>query len=115
MSTDQVEEIRAGLKDLRNDVADALKGMRSEIKELSRTINGLARIDTRLERVGKDVDALFTLVRDETHELDQRVRNLEVTVAGSTKSTTLFDAIVRQSLFVIIGMIAGVVIERLAG
>ncbi len=115
MAQDQVEEIRAGLNDLRNDVADALKVMRTDIRELGKAINGLARIDTRIERLVKDVDALFSLVREETRELDERVRTLEVNVAGNVKSMTLFDSIVRQSVFVMIGVIVGVVVERLFG
>lgn len=115
MSHDQVEAIRAGLSELRNDVADALKVMRNDIKELGKAINGLARIDARIERLVKDVDALFGLVREETRELDARVRKLEVNVAGNAKSMTLFDSIVRQSMFVIVGVIVGVVVERIFG
>ncbi len=123
MSMD-VEAIKEDLDELKREVRDSISGMRSDIKELAKALHELIRLDGDLSRVaditnriGKQVDDLFRLLRTETNALDQRLRTVENKLAGNGKSVDLFDALVKHALTLLFGLAigGGVVMLKMAG
>lgn len=118
----EIDAIKQDLAELKTEVKDSLSGMRSDIKELAAALRDLIRLDGDLgrvadmaNRIGKQVDDLFQLLRSEVAALDLRLRTVETSQAGNSKSVGLFDSLVRHGLLVVVSGGIGAALAKALG
>lgn len=118
----EVEALKEDMAELKNEVRDSLAGIHSDLKSLSEAFRDLVRLDgdinrvaTTVDRIGKEVDELFAMLRSETKALDERLRKVENNVASNNKSVDLYDDWARYAGFVIIGLIIGGAVVKVTG
>ena len=88
--TGEVDALRRDVDEVKGD----LRGMREDIKDIAKAMRDLVRVDIDQRRLGA-----------EQKELEKRIRVLETTMAGNTKSVNLFDWFVRYGGSAVIGAV----------
>lgn len=118
----EVQAIKDDLSALKQEMHTSLAGVSTEVKELTKALRQLIRLDGDLgrvadlaNRIGKEVDGLATLMREQFLHYDERLRKVENNQAGNNKSVTLFDGLVRHGLALMLGMAVGVLVIKAIG
>lgn len=106
-----LESLKQDLDELRGDIGKRFDSVHTELKELTKALRDLVRIDGDQRRIEEKVNRIGSEVGD--HE--KRIRHLERSDAGQEKSVGLLDWIVRHAMSMGIGGAIGAALLKAAG
>jgi len=89
------------IEQLKKDFSNQFSGVRSDIKELTKALHDLIRLDGDIKRQSDAVGRIGREVED--HE--KRIRVLEVAAPGTKKSVGFMDKLFERSVFLIVGAV----------
>lgn len=107
----EVDALKKELMDFKAEINKQLSGVRTDLKELTKALRDLIRLEGNIAQLSDLVGRHATESRD--HE--KRIRKIEMQLAGTSKSVTLFDQIVRHTVLLVVGGVFSVLIIKAAG
>jgi len=93
MGTD-VEAIKGELKDFKNDVGKRFDNLHGDLSDLTAAMRDLIKLDGYIQRVAD----MTNRIGKQADDLEIRIRRLEVSDAGNSKTVGRFDRLIDRIL-----------------
>lgn len=96
------------LNQFKNEVRLQMEGVRADLKDLTKALRELIRLEGSLNGLAKIVERLGR----ENDDQEKRLRQIEIGAAGTSKSVGLFDGMVKHVFVLVIGATVGAVLMK---